>query len=310
MQIILLIKESSKIILLLIASLLVTVTGCARRIERRDLFDRTGRAVSISGPLNRIVSTAPSNTEIIVDLGMADRLVAIDRHSSNIPGLPVNVTRLDFFFPDAEVILGLEPDIIIANGHNATGSGDDPFRLLREMGIPVAYVSMSRSINDICEDIIFIADLLQEKEKGDKLVRSMMLRVDEIAQITARAPVKRSVYYEISAMPEMITFGKGSFLDDMIVTIGARNIFGNDSWVLSPSAEVIIERNPDVILTNVDYIDDPIGELKSRPGFDHINAVIYDRVYQIDLDSSVRPSARITIALEQMAHAVYPEVFP
>jgi iron complex transport system substrate-binding protein len=291
-----------------IIAIFFSAAGCAR-IERRDIFDRTGRKVSINGPLNRIISSAPSNTEIIVDLGMADRLVAIDRYSSNIPGLPDGLVRLDFSYPDAEVILGLKPDIIIANGHNVTVSGDDPFRLLREMGIPVAYISMSRSIDDIYKDIAFIAELLQAKENGAQLIRSMKVQVDEISRTCALAKTKRSVYFEISAMPEMITFGKGSFLDDMISATGARNIFGGDSWVLSPSAEAIIERNPDVILTNVDYIDDPIGELKNRYGFDHINAVKNDRVCRIDLDSSVRPSARIILALEQMARAVYPEIY-
>ena len=57
----------------------------------------------------------------------------------------------------------------------------------------------------------------------------------------------------------MMTFGKDSFIDDMISAIGARNIFANDNWLVSPGAESIIERNPDVILTNVSYIDDPIG---------------------------------------------------
>jgi iron complex transport system substrate-binding protein len=107
----------------------------------------------------------------------------------------------------------------------------------------------------------------------------------------------------------MMTFGKDSFIDDMISVIGARNIFGNENWLVMPGAESIIERNPDVILTNVDYIDDPVGEIKSRPGFNHINAVINNRVYQIDNDSSVRSSARIVFALRQMAQAVYPELY-
>jgi iron complex transport system substrate-binding protein len=95
----------------------------------------------------------------------------------------------------------------------------------------------------------------------------------------------------------------------MISIIGARNIFENDNWLVSPSAEIIIERNPDVILTNVNYINDPIGEIKSRPGFNHINAVINNRVCQIDTDSSVRPSARIINALHQMSKTVYPEQY-
>jgi iron complex transport system substrate-binding protein len=252
---------------------------------------------------------APSNTEIIVDLGMADKLIAIDRHSANVAGIPGNLPQMDFFYPDAEVIIGLEPDVIIANGHNATGTGDDPFRLLRETGIPVAYISMSKSINDIYEDIAFIADLLQSPDRGAALIRSMKEQVDEITRQAASIKNKKTVYFEISAAPEMYTFGKGSFIDDMISAIGAINIFGNDNWIVTPGAEVIIDRNPDVILTNVDYLEDPVGELKSRAGFDHISAVINNRVYRIDTDSSVRPSARIILALGQMAQAVYPEAY-
>ena len=110
----------------------------------------------------------------------------------------------------------------------------------------------------------------------------------------------------MSAAPEMFTFGGNSFLDDMISAIGAINIFANDNWIVSPGAESIINRNPDIILTNVDYIDDPIGEIKNRPGFNHINAVINNRVYQIDNDSSSRPSPGIILALRQMSCAVYP----
>jgi iron complex transport system substrate-binding protein len=290
--------------------LALSVFGCKAE-KGKEIIDRSGRTVVIKGEGNRIVSTAPSNTEIIADLGQAHKLVAIDRHSANIAGLPAGLPLLDFFHPDAEVIINLEPDIIIASGHNPTGTGEDPFRLLREMGIPVVYISMSRSIDDIYKDIAFIAELLQAGKEGEKLIDSTRTQIAEIAQSAERRAAqiesRRTVYFEISAAPDMMSFGKDSFIDDMLTVIGARNIFGNEDWLVTPSAEAIITRNPDVILTNVNYIDDPIGEIKSRPGFNHINAVINDRIYQIDTDSSVRPSARIVLALRQMAEAVYPE---
>ena len=275
----------------------------------REIIDRSGRTVVINGPINRIFSTAPSNTEIIIDLGLADKLVAVDRYSTNIQGLPTGLIHIDFSFPDAEVILGLEPDIIIAHGHNTTVSGDDPFRLLKEMGLPVAYLSMSTDINGIYEDIAFIADLLSIKEAGNALINSMKVEVDELMKRTAEVKARRSVYFEISAAPEIFTFGKNSYINDMISVVGGRNIFENDNWVLSPSVEAIIERNPDVILTCVDYLDDPIGELKSRDGFDHISAVINNRIFEINTNSLVRPSSRILLALNQMARAIYPEVY-
>jgi iron complex transport system substrate-binding protein len=233
--------------------------------------------------------------------------VAVDVHSANVVRLPGGLPLLDFFYPDAEVIINLEPDIIIASGHNATGTGDDPFRLLGEAGIPSVYIPMSKSIDDIYQDIAFIAEILQAREQGKILINLMKA---DIAYVTRNVPLienKKTVYFEISAAPDMMTFGKGSYINDMINAIGARNIFENENWLVSPGAESIIDRNPDVILTSVSYIDDPVGEIKSRPGFNHINAVINNRVYQIDTDKSMRPSPRIAFAMREMFRAVYPE---
>jgi iron complex transport system substrate-binding protein len=250
-----------------------------------------------------------NDIEFIADLGMAHKLVAIDVHSANVGGLPEGLAMLDFFYPDAEVIIKLQPDIIIASGHHPTGSGEDPFRLLGEMGIAVVYIPMSRSIEEIYRDIEFVADILDVKKNGEELVRSMRGQIAEITAKTALVENKRSVYFEISTAPEMFTFGKDSFIDDMIRAIGARNIFEDGPWLISPGAESIIERNPDVIITNVNWIDDPIGEVRSRQGFEHINAVINNRIYTVDGDSSSRPSSRIILALGQMARAVYPEIY-
>jgi len=275
----------------------------------RELLDRSGRTVTINGPIDRIISAAPSNTEIIVDLGLGDKLVAIDRYSADVEGLPQGLIKIDFSYPDAEAILALEPDIIIAHGHNVTVSGDDPYRLLSEMGIPVAYISMSKNINGIYEDIAFVADLLSVRERGEVLIRSMKTQVDDLTQKTAQAKIKPSVYFELTPAPQIFTFGKDSYINDMISAIGGINIFANDIWVLTPSVEVIIERNPDVILTCVDFLEDPVGEIKSRDGFEHINAVINNKIFRIDATSMSRPSARILLALNQMARYVHPEIY-
>jgi len=288
--------------------ILILFLGC-NASKGREITDRTGRTVTIKNQINRIISTAPSNTEIIADLGQAHKLIAIDRHSANVTGIPEGLPQLDFFYPDAEAIINLEPDIIIASGHNATGTGEDPLMLLREMGIAVVYISMSTSIDEIYNDIAFIAEILRVEKEGERLINSMKTQIGEIAQtaakMTANTENRKTVYFEISAAPDMMTFGKGSYINDMISVIGAKNIFEDENWLVTPSAEAIISRNPDIILTNVNYIDDPIAEIKSRPGFNHINAVINNRIYQIDTDSSVRPSSRIILALRQMSQAVY-----
>jgi len=288
-----------------ISLVLLLSAGCTAD-KGREIIDRAGLNVNIKGPINRIISTAPSNTEIIADIGQAHKLVAIDVHSANVTGIPPNLPLLDFFYPDAEAIINLQPDLIIASGHNPTGTGEDPFKLLRDAGIAVVYVSMSASIEDIYKDIAFIADILNAQREGENLIGTMKAQVEEIRQRTADIINKKTVYFEISAAPWMMTFGKNSYFDDMISVIGAFNIFGDENWLVMPGAESVIDRNPDVIITNVNYIDDPIGEIKSRPGFNHINAVINDQIFYVDNDSSSRPSARIILALRQMSEAVYP----
>jgi len=296
----------------LIILILFLISSCSANKDR-EITDRSGRTVTIKNQINRIVSTAPSNTEIITDLGQAHKLIAIDRHSANVVGIPEGLPQLDFFYPDAEAIINLEPDIIIASGHNATGTGEDPLKMLREMGISVVYISMSASIDEIYNDIAFIADILHVEKEGERLINSMKTQIDEItriaAQMSANTRGKKTVYFEISAAPDMMTFGKGSYINDMISVIGTKNVFENENWLVMPGAEAVISRNPDVIFTNVSYIDDPIAEIKSRPGFNHINAVINNRIYQIDTDSSVRPSSRIILALRQMSHAIYSELY-
>jgi len=302
----------TKLLLALLMTMFI-ITGCVKKDDTREIIDRSGRPVIIKGnSFNRIISTAPSNTEIIADLGQAHRLIAIDVHSANIPALPPSLTLLDFFYPDAEVIITLEPDLIIASGHNPTGTGEDPFKLLTDMGIPVVYISMSKSVEEIYNDITFVADLLQVKKEGEDLIASTKAQIslisDNISRQTSHYEKRPSVYFELSSPPYMMSFGKNSYIDDMISIIGARNIFADEDWLVMPSAEVVIERNPDIILTNVNYIENPAAEIKDRLGFNHINAVLNNRIYEIDNDSSSRPSARVLLALRQMAEALYPEL--
>jgi iron complex transport system substrate-binding protein len=257
----------------------------------------------------RIISTAPSNTEIIVDLGLADKLIAVDTYSAGVAGIQGDLVLIDFAYPDVERIIGLDPDIIIAAGHNQTVSGDDPFKLVKEAGIGVVYIPTSTSIEGIYEDIRFIAEVLQVTEQGAELIEPMKAEVATIAAIGASIPVKKSVYIEISPFPFIVTCGEGTYLNQMIAIIGAENIFAGEKGWFSPAVEAIIDRNPDVILTLVNYTDTPLEEIKGRAGFETINAVQRDEVYPIEANAASRPSHHVIAALWQMARAVYPEVY-
>jgi iron complex transport system substrate-binding protein len=292
---------------------LTVFAGCNRSNEGAapGAAARTAQADPAAQAPLRIISAAPSSSEIIVDLGLGERLVATDLYSQGIPGLPLGLAEIDFFYPDPEAILALAPDIIISGEINMYGAADDPYRILEEMGIKMLYIPTSRSIDDIKRDMRTIAEALGATAQGEVLVRTMEQEIQKVTDIGQRlvsdpAFHRKTVYLEISPFPNPVTMGRETFLDEMIEIIGAQNVFGDNTGWIAPGAEAILERNPEVILTNVNFIDDPLGEIKSRQGFADIAAIRGNQVYLIDTDSSSRPSHRITLALRQMAQAVYP----
>ena len=107
----------------------------------------------------------------------------------------------------------------------------------------------------------------------------------------------------------MYSFGSGVFLNEMIELIGAENVLaGQEGW-LPVEAETIVAADPDVILTNVNYIDDPVAEILGRSGWEGMSAVQNEQVFYIDNMASSLSNQNVVKALDQMAKAVYPELF-
>jgi iron complex transport system substrate-binding protein len=210
--------------------------------------------------------------------------------------------------PDAEAIIALNPDIIIASGHNKTG-GEDPFAPIKEAGISVVYIPSSASFEGIYEDIDFIASIVDKDSEGEKLVTEMQTEIDRIKDIAATITDKKTVYFEISPAPYIYTTGAGTFQNEIIETIGATNVFGSETGWISPSEEAILDANPDVIITNVGYVPEPVAEILAREAWVDMDAIVNGDVYLIDADASSRPSHNVVAALIEMAKAVYPEYY-
>lgn len=270
--------------------------------------DREGNTIEVPDKLERIISTAPSNTEVLVELGLGSKLIGIDKWSTDIAGIPSDIALIDFKNPDAEALISLEADIIIASGHNRTGS-EDPFALIKEAGIPVVYLPTSDSIEGIYGDIEFLGALTGTSEKATEIIEDMKARVAKIEEVAKTVTEPKKVYFEVSPAPYITAAGNNTFLNDFIQTIGAVNIFGEEEAWFSPSPESIIEANPDVIIINSDYIETPVEEIKSREGWDAISAIQNDNVYLIDANQSSRASHLSINALEAMAKAIYPELY-
>lgn len=305
--------QNTKKVLSLIATFVMAMmifVGCSSKPT--TMQDREGNEFNVPKEVNTIISTAPSNTEVLVALGLADKLVAVDKYSADVEGISEDLPKIDFRNPDAEAIIALNPDIVIASGHNKAGD-EDPFALIKEAGIPVAYIPSSYSIDGIYGDIEFIASLTDTEKEGKDLINSMKEEIESIKSIGNTITDKKNVYFEIGAGSGLYTFGNETFLNEMIETIGATNVFGEENSWITVTPEAVIDANPDVILANTPGTNEAgltaVEDIKSREGWDTIAAVQNSDVYEIDKNSSSRASQNIIKALKEMAKAVYPDEY-
>lgn len=307
--------------LLLVVTFLLMLTACNNQTDKvqentgmtetestRPTKDRAGNEITVPDTIESIISLAPSITETLVDMGYGDKLIAVDTNSVGLEGVGAELPAFDLMNPDAEQLIALNPDVILVSGMSLI-DGQDPYAPMKDMGICVICIPTSDSIQSIKEDIEFLGQVFGDTEKSQEIIDTMQAKIDEISAIGATITEKKTVYFEISAAPYMYSFGNGVYMNEMLELIGAKNIFSDQESWMSVEAESVVSKNPDVILTNVNYVDDPCAEIKSREGFEEITAVKEDQVYYIDNNSSALPNENIVEALVQMAKVIYPDVY-
>ena len=182
--------------------------------------DRSGKEITLPKEANKIISLVPSTTEVIEDLGKTDQLIAVDTQSSTMMTDLKKLPQMDMMAVDAEKLIALKPQIVYVNDINLASS-ESVWKQVEDAGITVVNIPTSTSIKAIKEDVQFIADSLSEHEKGQKLIKTMDQEIDEVAKIGKTIKKPKTVLFEVAALPDIYSFGNGTFLNDMIETIGA-----------------------------------------------------------------------------------------
>lgn len=270
--------------------------------------DRSGKEITLPKEATKIISLVPSTTEVIEDLGKTDQLIAVDTQSSTMMTDLKKLPQMDMMAVDAEKLIALKPQIVYVNDINLASS-ESVWKQVEDAGITVVNIPTSTSIKAIKEDVQFIADSLSEHEKGQKLIKTMDQEIDEVAKIGKTIKKPKTVLFEVAALPDIYSFSNGTFLNEMIETIGAKNVLANEKGWLPVTEEAAIAAKPEVILTNVNYMKDPAKEILARKNWENVPAVQNKEVFEIDNMSSSLPNNHITKALKQMAKAVYPEEY-
>ena len=283
-----------------------------------NLVDDTGYVTSLEAIPNKIISMAPSTTEIVFALGLDDKVVAV----SNYCDYPYDFSAWieegkissigDFADPNMEVIASLDPDLILATG----GVQGPIIDTLRDLGYKVLVLNPS-SINGVMDNIELVGNATGKTTEATALIEDITSRINTVVNTVADAETIPSVYYEVWYDPTSLwTAGSKAWQNELIEKAGGVNIFADqDLEYFQSSAEAVIERNPDIILLPAQGMGygEPfwgsLDDVKARPGWDTINAVQHDGLVEVDSNTIARAGPRVADIIEDLAAAFHPELF-
>ena len=269
----------------------------------KTFSDDFGHIIELEEAPERIISLAPSHTEILYALGLGDKIVGVTAFC-DYPAEALELEKVgDYMGINFEKIIELEPDLIVNYGQ----LDDDASKIYSDAGIPVLSF-LPESIDEVINTIKQIATATDTVEEGDALVKSMEDHRDEIvAKVQTVDTVK--VFYEIWHDPLMAA-GAGSFMDSLINLANGTNV-ASDAEGAYPSYDIeqLVENDPEVYLTANDLPDKTVESISARPGYEDISAIKNGDIHILDGNISSRPGPRIVEGLELVARAIHPEVF-
>jgi len=304
--------------------LLVLAQGCARQVAPADrtgapvaaatspdafpltIADDDGVSVTLDAPPQRIVTFAPSATEILFALGLGGRIVGVSGSYDDYPAAAKKIEQVggagDFGVdPNIEKVVSLRPDLLVT-----IEGGDQWKKRLRALGVPVFTIN-STSFDDTLHDIQTVGRLTGTTGPANQLVAGMRADAQAIQAKVADEPAV-SCFYEVY-YPPLMTVGPNTFIADLLRMAGCDSVSAAaktdyPQW----SVDDLVRANPDVYLVSSESASSPAA-VATRPGFDAIAAVTHGRVVPIDADLVSRPGPRIVDGLRVLSQALHPDLF-
>jgi len=272
--------------------------------------DGRDRTVSVTAPVQRVVSLAPSNTEILFAIGAGAQVVGRDVFSD----YPLEAkTILDvgggFGELNTEVILAQKPDMVLTSDLTPP----EQIGALEDLGLTVVSLPDPKDFEGMYDSLRLVARLTGHEPEADKVLEGLMRRVAAIEEKVTLVKERPLVFYELDGTDPSApwTSGPGTFVDTLITLAGGENLGSSlgSEWV-QISIEELIARNPDIIiLGSAHWGGITPEEVKGRTGWGALDAVKNDRLFTFDDNLVSRPGPRLIDGLEAMTKLLHPELF-
>jgi iron complex transport system substrate-binding protein len=276
----------------------------------RDSFsatftDETGRKVEVKGPPRRIVSLAPSVTEILFALGLGERVVGVSS-CCDFPPAALKIEKVgDYINPSLEKIVALRPDLVIGI---AEGDLKAFMQKLASLKIPV-YITGSRNFSAVLASIQNLGKVTFSPRSAEKITQRMKERIQAVEARVRGRPRPRVL--PVLNLDPLMSAGEGTFVDDLVRLAGGRNLAGKGKGKYPLlGVEEVFALDPEVIIfSSMKSQDADTERCRRLEQWKTLSAVREGRIYVLDADLIYRPSPRIVDGLEETARALHPQVF-
>jgi len=268
-------------------------------------------AASFGQTPQRIVSTAPSITELLFALGLGDRVVGVDRFS-RYPAEALRKPKIgDYANPNLETIAALRPDLVIIP--------TNPVKLAERLGVLRLKVLEidQENVTKLYDSFRVVGQVTGASAQATKLTAEVRAQLEAVR--ARAAPLKRTrMMFVVGRTPNgldgLIVVGQGSYLNEIIALAGGENVF-RDAVAAYPavSLEEVLARNPDVIVDMGD-IGDTVNLTEEHKReviglWDRLSslaAVRQRRVYAVASDAYLVPGPRVVDAAEAFLEMLHP----
>lgn len=272
--------------------------------------DAIDEEIIIEDKPEKIISLIPSNTEVVYALENGDAIVGVTDFD-NYPEEAMSKEKIGGMEINIEKMISLKPDLVLA--HESTADSTKAgLQQLEDAGIDVVVVNDAQSFDGVYESIEMIGKAIGEPEKAIELVDNMKNSFAELKKQAEfiKPDQQKTVFVEVSPAPEIYTAGKNTFINEMLDLIGAKNAAGDMEGWAKVDQEAIVERNPDVVVTTYGYYTENTVELVlGRQGWENVKAVKGQQVFDVHSDLVTRSGPRLAEGAEELAKAIYPDVF-
>jgi iron complex transport system substrate-binding protein len=271
--------------------------------------DGEGKEFRLAQPAQRVISLAPSNTEILYAVGAGKQVIAREdftnypEEAKSLPSVGGSSGKYNL-----EEIVKIKPDLILASPLTAP----DVLKSLKDITPSVFVVSNPKDMEGLYNNLTTVGTLTGHKAEADKLVSDLRARVKTVVDQLSKATDKPKVFYELDATDpaKPWTAGAGTFIDLLIGLAGGQNIGSSlQGDYAQISQEELIVQNPDVILLgDALYGGIKPDQVAARPGWGGITAVKNNRVLEFNDDLVSRPGPRMVQGLEELAKILHPDL--